>query len=115
TAAVQGFGKVGRGVAKLAFDAGLTVIAISDEYGGLHNASGIDVGKLGDHVDATGSVVGFAGADPLDGDDLLELEVDLLVPAAIEGVIHEENASRVRAKVIVEGANGPTTSSADAI
>ncbi|MEO6942058.1 MAG: Glu/Leu/Phe/Val dehydrogenase [Terrimesophilobacter sp.] len=115
TAAVQGFGKVGRGAAHFAFEAGLTVVAVSDEYGGLYSASGIDIAKLGAHVDETGSVVGFAGADALDGGALLELEVDLLIPAAVEGVIHENNAPHVKAKVIVEGANGPTTPSADAI
>jgi glutamate dehydrogenase (NAD(P)+) len=115
TAAVQGFGKVGRGAAQFAFEAGLTVVAVSDEYGGLYNASGIDVAKLGEHVDETGSVVGFSGAEALDGHALLELEVDLLIPAAVEGVIHEQNAPNVKAKVIVEGANGPTTPSADAI
>ena len=115
TAAVQGFGKVGRGAAQFAFEAGLTVVAVSDEYGGVYRESGLDIAKLGAHVDETGSVVGFAGADALEGGELLELEVDLLIPAAVEGVIHEENASRVKAKVIVEGANGPTTPSADAI
>lgn len=115
TAAVQGFGKVGRGAAQFAFEAGLTVVAVSDEYGGLYNESGIDVAKLGEHVDETGSVVGFSGAEALDGAALLELEVDLLIPAAVEGVIHEQNAANVKAKVIVEGANGPTTPSADAI
>jgi glutamate dehydrogenase (NAD(P)+) len=115
TAAVQGFGKVGRGAARFAFEAGLRVVAVSDEYGGLYNDAGIDVAKLGAHVDETGSVVGFAGADPLDGGALLELEVDLLIPAAVEGVIHEQNAAAVKAKVIVEGANGPTTPTADAI
>ncbi len=115
TAAVQGFGKVGRGSAQFAFEAGLKVVAVSDEYGGLYNASGIDIAKLGKHVDETGSVVGFSGAEALDGHALLELEVDLLIPAAIEGVIHEQNAPDIKAKVIVEGANGPTTPGADAI
>jgi glutamate dehydrogenase (NAD(P)+) len=115
TAAVQGFGKVGRGAAQFAHEAGLTVVAVSDEYGGLYNASGIDIGKLGEHVDTTGRVVGFAGAEALDGGALLELDVDLLIPAAIEGVIHEQNAPNIKAKVIVEGANGPTTPAADAI
>ncbi len=115
TAAVQGFGKVGRGAAQFAFEAGLTVVAVSDEYGGLYNAAGIDIAKLGEHVDETGSVVGFPGAEALDGHALLELEVDLLIPAAIEGVIHEQNAPNIKAKLIVEGANGPTTPAADAI
>ncbi len=115
TAAVQGFGKVGRGAAQFAFEAGLKVVAVSDEYGGLYNAAGIDIAKLGEHVDETGSVVGFAGAEALDGHALLELDVDLLIPAAIEGVIHEQNAPNIKAKLIVEGANGPTTPAADAI
>ena len=115
TAAVQGFGKVGRGAAQFALEAGLTVVAVSDEYGGVYRESGLDIAKLGLHVDEAGSVVGFAGADALAGGELLELEVDLLIPAAVEGVIHEENAGRVKARVIVEGANGPTTPSADAI
>ena len=115
TAAVQGFGKVGRGAAQFSFAAGLTVVAVSDEYGGLYNEAGIDIDKLGEHVDSTGSVVGFPGADALDGAALLELEVDLLIPAAVEGVIHENNAGNVKAKLIVEGANGPTTPGADTI
>ncbi len=115
TAAVQGFGKVGRGAAKFAFEAGLRVVAVSDEFGGLYNDSGIDIDALGDHVDETGSVVGFTGADAFDGPAILELEVDLLIPAAVEGVLHEQNAGNVKAKVIVEGANGPTTPAADTI
>src|SRR5690606_9956654 len=97
TVAVQGFGKVGRGAARFAFEAGLTVVAVSDEYGGLYNASGIDIAKLGEHVDGTGSVVGFSGAEELDGHALLELDVDLLIPAAVEGVIHEQNSPNVKA------------------
>ncbi|MCO5294241.1 MAG: Glu/Leu/Phe/Val dehydrogenase [Homoserinimonas sp.] len=115
TAAVQGFGKVGRGAAQFAFEAGLKVVGISDEFGGLFNPNGIDIAKLGEHVDKTGSVVGFKGAEPIDGHDLLEMDVDLLIPAAVEGVIHEQNAPRIKAKLIVEGANGPTTPAADKI
>lgn len=115
TAAIQGFGKVGRGAAQFAFAAGLRVVAVSDEYGGLYNESGIDIGKLGEYVDETGSVVGFSGAEALDGPAILELEVDLLIPAAVEGVLHENNAANVKATIIVEGANGPTTPAADVI
>jgi len=115
SAAVQGFGKVGAGAAVLLQQAGVRVVAVSDQYGALHRACGIDVPALQRHVAATGSVVGFADADPIDGADLLELDVDLLVPAAVEGVLHEGNAARVRAKVVVEGANGPTTGAADRI
>jgi glutamate dehydrogenase (NAD(P)+) len=115
TAAVQGFGKVGAGAAAFLAEAGVKVQAISDQYGAVYAAAGIEVPALAAHVEATGSVVGFAGAEPMDAGALLELDVDLLVPAAVEGVLHAGNAGRVRAKVVVEGANGPTTSEADPI
>ncbi|PFG19958.1 Glu/Leu/Phe/Val family dehydrogenase [Serinibacter salmoneus] len=115
TAAVQGFGKVGRDAARLLADAGVRVQAISDVDGAIWNSSGIDVSELAAHVDATGSVHGFSGGEPIDGSELLELEVDALVPAAIEGVITAENAPRVKAGIVVEGANGPTTEAADAV
>jgi glutamate dehydrogenase (NAD(P)+) len=115
TAAVQGFGKVGRDGARFLADEGALVVAISDQYGAIHSASGIDIAALSAHVDATGSVVGFGDADVLGADDLLELDVDVLVPAAVEGVIHAGNAGKVRARIIVEGANGPTSRDADAI
>jgi glutamate dehydrogenase (NAD(P)+) len=114
-AAVQGFGKVGRSAARFLADAGVAVTDVSDMYGGLHRAGGIDIAALTDHVDRTGSVVGFPGAEPLDGDLLVEADVELLVPAAVECVIRADNAERVRAAVIVEGANGPTTPEADRI
>ena len=114
TVAVQGFGKVGSGTALFLWQAGVKVTAISDQYGAIASESGIDVQRLKDHVNATGSVVGFAGADPLgDRDDLLYADVDVLIPAATEGVLHRENAARVKATLIVEGANGPTTTEAD--
>jgi glutamate dehydrogenase (NAD(P)+) len=91
------------------------VTAVSDQYGALHNAAGLDILALVEHVRETGSVVGFPGADALDGAELLSQEVDLLVPAAVEGVLHEGTAGGVRARVIVEGANGPTTPGADRI
>ncbi|BBX32266.1 glutamate dehydrogenase/leucine dehydrogenase [Mycolicibacterium mageritense DSM 44476 = CIP 104973] len=115
TAAVQGFGKVGSHAARFLFDNGVRVVAVSDQYGAVANAAGLDVPALEEHVAATGSVVGFAGGVEISGADLLESDVDLLVPAAIEGVIHEGNAHRIRARVIVEGANGPTTPEADLV
>ncbi|UDY23302.1 Glu/Leu/Phe/Val family dehydrogenase [Nocardioides sp. Kera G14] len=115
TAAVQGFGKVGRGAARFLAEAGLAVVAVSDVDGAVHAPEGLDIAALEAHVDATGTVVGFPGSAPIDGEQLLALEVDLLVPAAIEGVIHADNAAAVRAKVIVEGANGPVSSAADGI
>ena len=116
TAAVQGFGKVGRGTARFLDDAGVRVSAISDQYGAVVSAKGIDVPALERHVDLTGSVVGFIGADELaDKDELLQLKVDLLVPAAMEGGINAATAPFVHAKIIVEGANGPTTPEADVL
>jgi glutamate dehydrogenase (NAD(P)+) len=115
TAAVQGFGKVGRDTARFLAEAGVRVIAVSDVDGAVIAPEGLDVEALARHVDATGSVAGFAGGDPLPADDLLELDVDVLVPAAVEGVLHAGNAGRVRASIVVEGANGPTTNAADAI
>ncbi|MCG2621086.1 Glu/Leu/Phe/Val dehydrogenase [Arthrobacter sp. I2-34] len=115
TAAVQGFGKVGAGAALFLAEAGVKVTAVADQYGAVHHAQGLDIDALQQHVAATGSVVGFAGADPLDAAELLELEVDLLVPAAVEGVLTEANAHRIKADVIVEGANGPTTAAADRV
>lgn len=116
SAAVQGFGKVGRGAARLLWEAGVKVVAVSDQYGAVSNRFGLDVPALEGHVDTAGTVVGFAEAEPMkDRDDVLYADVDLLVPAAVEGVIHGENAARVRASIVVEGANGPTTPTADQI
>ena len=115
TAAVQGFGKVGADAARFLSEAGVRVTAVSDQYGALHNVAGLDIEALSDHVRSTGTVIGFAAAEPLDGAALLTQDVDLLVPAAVEGVLHEGNARDVRASVIVEGANGPTTPAADRI
>jgi glutamate dehydrogenase (NAD(P)+) len=115
SAAVQGFGKVGRAAARFLDEAGLRVLAVGDQYGAVHAEGGLDLAALERHVDATGSVVGFPGSDPLADDLLLELDVDLLVPAAVEGVLRADNAPRVSARVVVEGANGPTTPEADRI
>jgi glutamate dehydrogenase (NAD(P)+) len=113
TAAVQGFGKVGAGAARLLADTGVRVVAVSDQFGAIRNDGGLDIDTLDAHVRATRSVVGFAGADPIDGGDLLALPVDVLAPCAVEGVLHAGNAHRVQARIIVEGANGPTTPEAD--
>ena len=115
TVAIQGFGKVGAHAASIFAEEGARVVAVSDQFGGLHNAAGIDVPRLLDHVASTGSVVGFEGADPVDNDTLLALEVDVLVPAAIDGVLDSRTAPSVRARFVVEGANGPTTADADRI
>lgn len=115
TASVQGFGKVGRYAARFLAEAGTRVLAVSDQYGAVFASTGLDIVALEAHVDATGSVVGFAGGEAVPAETVLEAEVDLLVPAAVEGVLRADNAGRVRAKVIVEGANGPTTPEADRI
>ncbi|WP_231914140.1 Glu/Leu/Phe/Val family dehydrogenase [Rhodococcus sp. LB1] len=114
-AAVQGYGKVGRGVVRLLHEHGLRVVAVSDRFGAVHDRRGLDPDQLDVQLSSTGSVAGLPDADTISGDELLELEVELLVPAAIEGVLHEGNARRVQARMIVEGANGPTSTAADAI
>ena len=111
--AVQGFGKVGGSVAKLLHDQGCRIIAVSDLGGGIHNERGLDPEAVARHVRERGSVAGFPGADPITNADLLTLDVDVLVPAALEGVINESNVDTVRARLIAEGANGPTTPAAD--
>ena len=115
TAAVQGYGTVGRGAAEFLHDLGVRVVAVSDEYGAIHNGAGLDIPSVSRHAAQTRSVADFPGADRMPGEQVLELDVDLLVPAAIEGVINAGNASRVRATIVVEGANGPTTADADDI
>ncbi|PFG32475.1 Glu/Leu/Phe/Val family dehydrogenase [Sanguibacter antarcticus] len=115
TVAIQGFGKVGSHAAAIFAEEGAHVVAVTDEFGGVHNPAGLDVARLFEHVGATGSVVGFDGADPIDNTGLLALEVDVLVPAAVDGVINAQTAPLVRARFVVEGANGPTTSEADTI
>lgn len=113
--AVQGFGKVGSPAALFFAQAGARVEAVSDEFGGVHRSGGLDLVRLTDHVRRTGSVTGFAESDPIDNADLLTSDVDVLVPAAVEGVLTHANAPQVKARWVVEGANGPTTPRADAI
>ncbi|GLW08627.1 glutamate dehydrogenase [Microtetraspora sp. NBRC 13810] len=115
TVAVQGFGKVGALTALYLAESGCRVVAISDATGAVTRASGLDVAALRAHVAETGGVYGFRDADPLGHGELLELDVDLLVPAALEGVITAGNAPRVRARLVVEGANGPVTPEADEV
>jgi glutamate dehydrogenase (NAD(P)+) len=115
TAAVQGFGKVGRGAARFLAEAGARILSVSDQYGAAWSPDGLDLPALEEHVDRTGTVTGFVGGTAIDNETLLKLEVDLLVPAAVEGVIHAGNAEDIRAQVVVEGANGPTTTEADRV
>ncbi len=113
--AIQGFGNVGGIAARLFSAAGAKIIAVQDHTGTLYRPAGIDVLKLLEHVAQTGGIVGFTGAEPLAADEFWGLETDILIPAALEGQITEKNAPRIRTKIVVEGANGPTTPAADDI
>lgn len=115
TAAVQGFGNVGSWTAKLFCDEGVKVVALSDINGAVYNADGFDCYKVDEYVQKTGSVVGYPGSKPISNAELLALDVTVLAPCAMELQITEENAAAVRAQIITEGANGPTTPAADAI
>jgi glutamate dehydrogenase (NAD(P)+) len=108
-AVIQGFGKVGGPLAFLLSSAGMRIVAVSDIGGAVANEGGLDVSALSDHVAETGSVAGFHGGDAINSEALWEVECELLVPAALGGVITEPVAERLSAKVIVEAANGPTT------
>lgn len=111
--AVQGFGTVGSNLSQLLHQEGFKVVAVSDVRGGIFAADGIDCEKLSAYVQETGSVSNFPGTTPVLNNDLLELDVDVLVPAAVESAITEENANNIRAKLIIEAANGPVTTGAE--
>lgn len=113
TVAIQGFGNVGAFAAEIFHRAGYVVAAVSDSKGGIVNLKGLDVPALWKHKESTGSVVGFPGTKPIDNKKILELPVQALVPSALESVITGANAGRIRAKAILELANGPTTPEAD--
>jgi len=115
TVAVQGFGKVGSVVARLLAREDCKVIGISDVKGGIYSAKGLDVDGVFAHCQETGSVVDYKAVEAITNAELLALQCDILVPAAIEGQIHEDNATSVRARMIIEGANAPTTTEADKI
>ena len=112
---IQGFGNVGSWTAKIAGELGCKVVAVSDVNGGVHNGAGLDIDALVAHSDEAGTVVGFSEADYIDNSEILELDCEVLVPAAIGRVVNEGNATRVRADLIVEAANHPVTPEADAI
>jgi glutamate dehydrogenase (NAD(P)+) len=116
TCAVQGFGNVGSWASLLLAERGLKVVSVSDISGAYYNENGIDIAAAVKYRDANkGSLEGFTGAGKISGDELLTLPVDVLVPAAKEDVITHHNAANIQAKLIVEGANGPTSSKADSI
>jgi glutamate dehydrogenase (NAD(P)+) len=113
TFAVQGFGNVGSWASRFLHERGGRVVAVSDAHGGVRDPEGLDIPKLIEHVKATKSVAGFTGTDAITNEELLMSDVDVLVPAALGGVITEANAKAVRARVVLEAANAPTTPKAD--
>jgi glutamate dehydrogenase/leucine dehydrogenase len=112
---VQGFGNAGSVAALLLDSHQALVIAVNDSRGGVYNKAGLDIPKLMMHKERTGSVVGFPGAEPISNEELLALECDVLIPAALENAINGHNAASIRAKVIAEAANGPITPAGDRI
>ena len=115
TVAIQGFGNVGSHLARLLAEQGATVVAISDSRGGLHNANGIDIQAALAHKEETGALEGLRGCEPISNEELVLVECDVLAPCALEQVVTAENADRVRARIVCEGANGPLTPDADEI
>ncbi|MCX6576147.1 MAG: Glu/Leu/Phe/Val dehydrogenase [Candidatus Aminicenantes bacterium] len=113
--AVLGFGNVGSSIAKLVHDAGCTVIAATDMFGGIFNEKGINPYEVEKQIAQTGSLVNFPETEPIDNESLIALPLDILIPAAVEGQITKENAAKIKAKIVLEGANGPTTLEADEI
>ncbi|MBC7690489.1 MAG: Glu/Leu/Phe/Val dehydrogenase [Methylotenera sp.] len=112
TVAVHGFGKVGAVAAMEIYQLGTKVVAVSDYLGGIYNKNGLNIPKVTEYFNENRTLVGYPEAEPITNDDLLALPVDVLMPCAIDGVITKENVSRVKAKIISEGANGPITNEA---
>jgi glutamate dehydrogenase/leucine dehydrogenase len=115
TVAIQGFGNVGYYAAEKLHEYGFKIVAVSDSQGGVYIKDGIDPRELLEHKNKTGSVIGFKDTKKISNEALLTSEVDVLVPAALENQITGSNADKIKAKIIVEGANGPTTPEADEI
>jgi glutamate dehydrogenase (NAD(P)+) len=115
TIAVQGYGAAGAGIVRILGEKGARIIAVSDSRGGIYDEKGLDPAKLAEHKNRTGSVKGYEEREAISSKELLELKCDVLVPAALENQITEENAERIKAKIIAEAANGPTTPEADEI
>ena len=113
--AVQGFGNVGRWAACILQDLGAKVVAVQDAEGALHNSGGLDCKALSDHVAEHGSILDFDGGETMSAEEFLAVECDVFIPAALGGMIHADNAHLLRARLVIEGANSPTTPNADAI
>ena len=115
TVAIQGFGNVGSIAARLLFEKGCKVIAVSGSKGGIYNKGGINIKNLIQHINENKEIADFQNVNTITNEELLALDCDVLIPAAIEGQINKHNAKGIKAKIIVEGANGPTTPEADKI
>jgi len=115
TCAVQGYGNVGYYSALLQSQLGTKIVGVSDSQGAIYNTAGLDPAKVMKHKEKTETVVGYPGSKKITNSELLELDVDILVPAALENQILGTNAARVKARIIAEGANGPTTPEADEV
>jgi glutamate dehydrogenase (NAD(P)+) len=112
---LQGFGNVGSNAARLMMESGYKIIGIAEYDGGLYNTNGIDISALLDHRLRNGTILGFRGAEAADPEELLTMPCEILIPAAMENVITSRNADRIQARIVAEGANGPTTAVADEI
>jgi glutamate dehydrogenase (NAD(P)+) len=112
---IQGFGNVGSNAARLMQERGYQIIGIAEWDGGLYNPNGIDIGGLIEHRLRNGTVLGYRGAEPMPSAELITMECEILIPAATENVITSRNAEQIRARIVCEGANGPTTAVADEI
>jgi glutamate dehydrogenase/leucine dehydrogenase len=113
--AVQGFGNVGHIAAQMLFERGATIVAVTDSHGGITNSSGLNPYEVLKFKSSNGTVSGMPNTSALSNDEIFEIDCDILLPAALENQINADNASRVRARIVAEGANGPTTPAADAI
>ncbi|EAU67376.1 glutamate dehydrogenase B [Stigmatella aurantiaca DW4/3-1] len=111
--AIQGFGNVGSHVARLLWEEGAVVVAVSDMLGGVRNPQGLDIASLFEHVQRSGTVTGYGGGTPCSHEEVLAADCEVLIPAALGHALNRENANAVRARLIVEGANGPTSPEAD--
>jgi glutamate dehydrogenase (NAD(P)+) len=113
--AVQGYGNAGSVAARLFHEVGARIVAVSDSRGGIRNDAGLDPVQVLAHKEKTGSVVGFEGASKISNEELLTCDCDILIPAALECQVRQDNAANVKAKLIVEAANGPLTTAADKV
>jgi len=113
--AVQGFGNVGANAARLIADQGAKIVAVGDHMGGISNEAGLDITALNEWVKEHRTVKGFVGGEPFNSADVITWDVDVLVPAALEGAINKDNVNEVKADIIIEGANAPTTPAAHEI